>query len=341
MAMLYVGMDRGMERWEDRSQNPPLVLWRDPKTEQWTDNIQGGLASPDIPAPGTAAFTSPGAVPVQPGLEWQLEQERLAVQKYIADQSAALQRDLTAINNAHDARMRQIDAGLQRELQAGRIDADKYMQARELAQRESEFARDIAFRTIQADRSFAINQAQLHLQEMAERRMERALQAQLAANPADTVEYEFYKRGLGRPEAYNLTQQFLGGQQAPQGVAVAGQNVPENLLGQPYLEAPPAYSDQSLQTLAASVMSPDGKSLYNPNLRGTGAFGAEIAAPNEMSRAEFLGLDPTQLGVLQSFLKGGIEIAPGKRVAVNPADWFQQAEASFIPTVETARTRYA
>ncbi len=363
--------------------------------------------TPSSTTPSSDPFTSPGPVDVQPGLDWLSTQEGYALQKYIADLNAAVdreqvaaQKDIVSINASHDSELAAQNAALQRDLQSGRITADEYMQKTDLAQRESEFARsfqlneraqahtevidglkldlqrysvdlndklsrdlqtgqitsnefmqarELAQREIESSRAFDLGKA-------AEVRQERTLQAQLASNPADTVLYEFYKRGLGQPTAQaaqptgaitpaaaTATQNFLGGKQAGAEASAASAGTSNGMITDisGYASAPPAYSDQSLQDLARSIFEGQNRQ-YNPNLSGTGAFGANIAAPNEISHSQFAGLDPNQLAVLSSFLKAGIQVGPnGERVAINPEDYFQQMQRSWIPATQGAVTAYA
>lgn len=282
----------------------------------------GGINDPNAPGDGDDG----DGYDVQPGMWWQLEQEQMALQKYIADMQAQTQRDIARINNEAAAALAARQAELEMDLLEKRITHEQFMQERELAQRESEFTRDLALRTLIADRQYEIDQAQLKLNELAEFRQERLLHAQLAANPADTVLYEFYKRGGGTPEAMAAAQE-----QANTGY--------RSLLGD-YPEPPPAYSDAALQELARGFTGEPG-AQYNPRLGGTGAFGANVPSPNDLSRAQLAGMDPNTLGVLQSFIQAGVETSPGgPRIAINPEDWFRQAQQSWIPTVDTTQVKY-
>jgi hypothetical protein len=217
-----------------------------------------------------------------------------------------------------------LDRQLQDQLANKQIDANKYLQKKELAQRESEFSRNIALQKIIADRDHAVQQAQLELQRNAEARAERSFQAELAANPARWIEYEFYKRGLGNPQAMGQAQQIM--QQ--------GQNGAGNVsLQQP-------YSDETIQKTGAALQNPEGPE-YNPNLAGTGAFGIQVQSPNTLSRNEATNLSDTEMAMLASVLKAGININ-GNQVALDPGDYFQQVEGSWIPTLSqtTPLTQY-
>lgn len=265
---------------------------------------------------------------------WELLDREQEQETYIQKLNNDLQREIATINNTARQQLQSTDAALQRELQSGRLASDQYMQQRELAQRESEFARQIALQTRLQTFNEEMGRAELELQRLGELRQERELQAQLAANPNDFVAYEFYKRMLGTPKPWEQAQQVAQGQsnlQGGPGTVAEGQG---NLLGEPYAAAPPAYDDETLSTVASSLFNPQGAGGgggYNPNLTGTGVFGSTIEAPNSLSRAEFGSLSDAELGILNSFLRGGIEI-DGRRVSVNPEDYFQQVEKSWIPT---------
>lgn len=279
------------------------------------------------PAGGDGGGDGDGGIDVQEGMWWQLEQERIALEKYIADLQAQTNRDIAEINRQAAAELAAKNAELERELLDKRISHEQFMQQRELAQRESEFSRDLALRTLIADRQNAIDQAQLELNRMAEIRQERLLHAQLASNPADTVLYEYFKRGGGTPQAMDLAKE-----QANQGY--------RSLLGD-YPAPPPAYSDEALQKMFTGITGDQRELLYNPNLGGTGAFGVDVPSPGEMSHSAMSNMDPNSLAVLESFIRGGVETSPGgPRVAINPEDWFTQAKRSWIPGLQTTQTQY-
>lgn len=158
---------------------------------------------------------------------------------------------------------------------------------------------------------------EVQIQQAAEARQERDLQSRLAANPADFVQYEFYKRALNSAG--------MGGSAGAGGTA-----------------APPAYSDTQLKQVANSLFNPDTKAMYNPNLSGQGVFGATIQAPNQVSRAEFGNLSDSEKAILGSFLKGGINMG-GKMTALDPGDFSDQMMRSWIPTItgEKQGTQYS
>lgn len=271
---------------------------------------------------------------------WQADQARIT-QDFTAKQSE-LNRQFTAQQNASNE-------ALQRELQAGRLDADKYMQAKALAQQEAEFSRNLALQTLTADRDFQLKSA-------GEAREERLLRAQLAANPEDTVAYEFYKRGGATPEAWNMAQQFAqaGGTATAAADPTAtgsGQFNPAPLSGNPYPADNPAYSDSTLQSLVSGFYDAGGQggeggpqALYNPRLSGTGAFGAQIQGPQAISRAKGQRMTDDEMGVLTSFLNAGVDVGGGKRVSIDPNEYFKQVEQSWIPTLSGSasggRTEY-
>lgn len=329
--------------------DPAEGVWRDPATGNYQDaqgvwtNAQGQkFINGQWVSQGTASASTGGsAYGVVPGYQWIVDQQNRdfeAAQSQINREFTAAQNDL---NRSQQSLMAETERKLQLELQAGNLDAQKYLQQRELAQRESEFARDLALRTLEADRQNKLQRAQLQINQAAEIRQERLLQSQLAANPQDLVAYEFYKRNLGTPEAWNLAQQWSqqGGTANPTGMAAQSGgplgNEQIDSTGESYPDAPPAYSDETLQQLAAGLYGGSGKSLYNPGLSGTGVFGAQIESPGAISRSEGLALTDQELGILSSFLRGGIDMGNGRRTSIDPSDYFQQAERGWIPTVSS------
>lgn len=292
------------------------------------------------PITATSVATARG-FGAQSGFGFDILESVQAQETYIQNLNNQLNRDLANINNTAAAAIQAQQTALARELQAGRIDADKYIQGRELAQRESEFARQLAFQTRVQGFNEEIGKAQTELARLREVRDERELQSRLAANPLDFVAYEFYKRMLGQPQAWDIAQRMAGGA-VPTGkgselLGTTGQE--PNLLGQPFEEAPPAYSDQTIQQIAESLFEPGKQSLYNPRLSGTGAFGVNISPPQDLSRQEATGLSDAELGILTSFLRAGVETTPGgKRIALDPQEYFKQVEQSWIPTLASVDT---
>ncbi len=331
----------------------PFATAEEAQAAQGVQVPQDGASGVASITPVDDPFTSPGPLSLMGQFDFLLAQQEmdLGLQKYIFDRefelqermanaSMALQRanaQLSAANaaasRASNERMNAANNALQARLVGKQITSNEYMQALDLEQREAEFARDLSFKQNQFSwqqemdsASLELQQAQVELLYLEEARNERTLQAQLAANPADTVMYEYYKRGLelseggGEPyDPYNLGLGAGGeGGQAPTGN---------------YPAAPPAYTDETLQGLMAAITG-EGGALYNPDLGGTGAFGANIPSPNEISRKTFQGLDKTDLEVFGSFLRAGVETSPGgPRVAIDPADYLQQLQQSWVPTL--------
>lgn len=320
-------------------------------TPRSTTPTSGG--SPGAGASGTTLGLNPGyqydlaALNSSTSLELQDRQSRSSMELQQANQAFTAEQNRIAnefaareaeLNRQFQAQQNEAQRQLSLQLQSGQIDAEKYMQAKALAQQESEFARNLALQTLQADRDFQLRSA-------AEAREERLLRAQLAASPVDTVAYEFYKRGDGTPEAFNMAQQFAqGGAQAPASQqAGSGQFTP--LSGTPYPADNPAYSDKTLQDLVAGFYNSGAQATYNPRLAGTGAFGVQIEGPQSISRAEGSRLTGDQMGVLTSFLKAGIDVGGGRRVSIDPTEYFSQVQNSWVPTLGEAatagRTQYA
>ena len=253
-----------------------------------------------VPVSGGAGGTS-GAYGSIPGYQWTVDELNRAHQA----EQAALDR---AANKSLQDSINQ----LQKELQAGTITDAQFRQAKDLAQRESEFARTLAFNQLQQQQDYELRQAQMEINKAAEIRQERETQARLAANPQDWVAYEFYKRSLGTPE----------GEETPA--------MTSPLTGKDYEAAPPAYSDEDIQSLAARLFTPEG-AAYNPNLSGEGVFGTTIQSPNALSRREATSLSDVELGMLSGLLRGGIKMGD-KRVSIDPTDYFRQSQESWIPT---------
>lgn len=322
-------------------------------SQAYYDNYLSGAAPQAAPAAtqsygGGAVTGAPSGgtgLNVPAGYQYEIQAREHALQKYISELEANTARDIANINNQAQADMARQDRELQLRLQRNEIDAQKYLQMRELKQRESEFARDLALRTLIAERDYELGQAELELGRLAEVRMERELQAKLAANPQDFVAYEMYKR-LRAGQTVSATDPSLMEAQnqeswdaaslAAQGNELLGTEEGDTtLIGQPYDAPPPAYTDETLQQVAQGIQQ-QAEAAWNPTLAGTGAFGAQINAPNMLSRQQAGNMTDSEMGILTSFLRAGIEKSPGgPRMALDPQEWFSQAERSWIPTLDS------
>jgi hypothetical protein len=301
---------------------------------------------------GTSAQTSAGTLQTNPGYEYDIVEFEKAADLKIQQINNDFTQKQNDLNRQFTRQQAESDRALESELQAKRISSSEYMQQRDLAQRETEFARTLALQTLVADRDFQLSEAQLELDRVGEIRQERLLQAQLAANPQDFVAYEFYKRSLGDPQDLAMAQSIQDAQAEGENAAAVQPEVnplagDENLLGTPYPEAQPAYSDQTLQMVINAIQGGGGQggdALYNPNLGGTGAFGAEISSPNKISRKQGTSLSTDEMGILSSFLRAGVDVGGGKMVGLNPDEYFKQVEQSWVPTFSGAggfRTNYS
>lgn len=335
----------------------------DPTTNTWVDDQTGNIFNPDVgfwvspdrkykyvngqwqPISNAAsAYASPdngtGSFQLGLGEVDQARNETLANSRYTAELAASTEKEVAAINNAARDKQQQSDSALQLALSQGKINSDQYMQQRDLAFKESSFARDLALRSLQEDHNYQISRA-------AEARQERSLQADLAANPQDLVKYEYYKRALGGAAAplaaYSTASQFAnggagntpaGGTNTLNGGDTLNPANPQMLGGGSYPGAPPAYSDQTLQGIAKAIYgSGQQQPLYNPWVAGTGAFGTQIESPGALSRGQFRNLSDQEIGMLGSFLKGGSTGTGG--ASIDPTDYFQQVQRSWVPTLSS------
>ena len=129
----------------------------------------------------------------------------------------------------------------------------------------------------------------------------RLQEAQLGANPADFVAFELYKRSL---EEQGFTPQSA------------------------------ARSDVEIQDIFGLALGlNEGVSL------GTGQFGVDIPTTQSISRSELRGFNPTDIGILSSFLRGGVETDGGFQ-GINPEDFFTELEEGLIPTLTPQRTQF-
>ena len=130
----------------------------------------------------------------------------------------------------------------------------------------------------------------------------RVQEAQLAANPADFVAYELYKRGL-------VEQGFT----------------PEGAI----------RSDVDIQNLFSTALD-----LNEGTSAGAGRFGVDIPSTQSISRSELQGLSKTAIDTLSSFLRGGVDTGEGEFQGINPADFFTELEEGLVPVLPGQRTQF-
>lgn len=264
----------------------------------------------------------------QAGYGWTLQQMQGQQDQYIQMLRGQQQMELQRLDMASKQQMAQQEYQLRLQLQAGEINQAKYELDRKIAQQESEFARSLAQKQLEFQHQQEMDRLSAEIAKGSEMRQERELQAKLAANPQDWVAYEFYKRAISGDQTQGIDS---GG--VTSAAATAGQNLTD-MNGNPYEAAPPAYNDQTLQTVATNLFNPtvqqDG---YNPNMKGTGAFGTTVEAPNTLTRGEAGNLSTSEIGMLSGLLKAGVVGPDGKRVALDPEDYFKQASNSWVPTL--------
>lgn len=217
----------------------------------------GPLAPPPGAAPPPAA---PGQVPpvnVQPGYQYLALQQQAELGKL----QSQTQRDIAAMDDATRRWLAGEERRLQLELQSGNITLQKYLQERQLAQQESEFARN-----------YVIEQANLRLRERRAVLDEELANAMLRANPRDWVPNAYKQRGLTKEQAG-----MLAGQRPP---------TDEELQNMPWLR-----SIQLNQPLPA-FQRPAGQ------VGEGGPFGIQTLSPTQITAPVFEALSPVEQEML-------------------------------------------
>ncbi|KKL53057.1 hypothetical protein LCGC14_2279230, partial [marine sediment metagenome] len=151
------------------------------------------------------------------------------------------------------------------------------------------------------------------LQEQAQADARRVQEAQLGANPADFVAYELYRRELEK-------QGFTPERASRSDVDI--QNLFDVALG---LEGSAPLSGGAGGTFGLGG-DPSTATL------GKGQFGVNLPTTGSISRAELQSYSPTDIGILESFLRGGVETDGGFQ-GINPQDFFTELEEGLIPTL--------
>lgn len=197
-----------------------------------------------------------GDLELNPGASWVYGEQELRIRKYIADMQAQTQARIAQITSSSQISAQAADAKLQSDLTSRKITADSYLQQRQIAADDARSARELAVQQAIANQDFQVKQAQLELNRITEARNERTLQAQMSANPADIISYEFYKRSLGIPTAtaQNPSNQAT---QAASGFLPQQQQQPNSIA--PVAQAP--------RPTAAPAGTPN---YGNPNITGAG-----------------------------------------------------------------------
>jgi hypothetical protein len=165
-----------------------------------------------------------------------------------------------------------------------------------------QFADQLALEEFIATQLAGLEKQRIELQEQRDADARRLQEAQLGANPADFVAYELYKR--------NLVEQGFQ---------------PEGAI----------RSDADIQDLFTSALR-----LNEGDSLGTGQFGVELPSTQSVSRSELQGFSTTDIDILSSFLRGGVDIGQGELAGVSPADFFKELEEGLVPVLPAQRTQF-
>ncbi len=147
-----------------------------------------------------------------------------------------------------------------------------------------------------------IQRAQIALQEQQAADARRLTEAQLAANPADFVAYELYKRSL---------------------------------IDQGFTPDSAAMSDEDIQEMFAAALQ-----LNEGGSAGTGQFGVALPSTQSISRSELLGFSNVDVDILSSFLRGGVDIGGGEAAGIDPSGFFKELEEGLVPVLPGQRTQF-
>lgn len=404
------------QRWEDRSNGNYMDaqgIWHDPRGFQfnttmntWIDPNQrvGGPGGANVPQPGGAG---PINIPQgwgyellqrQQGFQGQqnalnnqnaLQQQQIQSQTSLQNTQTQVQgnKDLELLKQKHESEQNALQRDFEMKQKQIEIDAQKYINERELqirqllqtqqidataaqnerdrVQKEAEFAQTLAFNNLELKQkmdlanlteahNFEISQQGIELQKgnqgIEQQKVDiskgqadleaRKLEASLAANPANFVMNELFKRGKtpGGTLPQNAGWSVMAASNAAGGNPLAPAQATAATSGS--VGGQPAYDDPTLAGIANDIFGTGMPgSNYNPQLGGAGIFGSTIRAPNQVSRSEALGMSDSEKAILGSFLGAGVDMGSGQRTAIDPAEWWQQQQNSLVPTLDRASSR--
>jgi len=168
-----------------------------------------------------------------------------------------------------------------------------------------QFADRLALEEFIATQLAELERQRIALQEARDADARRLQEAQLGANPADFVAFELFKRSL---EEQGFTPQSA------------------------------ARSDVEIQDIFSLALDLEGSG--GAGILGTGQFGVDLPTTQSISRSELGAFSPTDIGILSSFLKGGVETDGDSFQGINPEDFFTELEEGLIPTLTPQRTQF-
>ncbi|KKN06630.1 hypothetical protein LCGC14_1075290 [marine sediment metagenome] len=168
-----------------------------------------------------------------------------------------------------------------------------------------QFADRLALEKLIADQLAQLERSRIALQEQRDADARRLTEAQLGANPADFVAFELFKRSL-EEQGFTPT------------------NAPR--------------SDVEIQDLFSLALNLEG--LGDEGILGAGQFGVDLPTTQSISRSELGAFNPTDIGILSSFLRGGVETDGGEFQGINPEDFFTELEEGLVPVLPQQRTQF-
>lgn len=290
---------------------------------------------------------APQSMEVEPGAWLQLQEEDLALRKYIADLQNRIDRLQIQLGKEANKLARE---RLEWEIQ--RAKDDLAFRREELAEKRRQT--ELALATSPVD-FVAYEMYKRYLQKMADqgvsptevepddfirRDVAAAIQemaeqavgaqgytagglAQVPRRPADTQPFPIPPDLIPEPLPHEVQPELQEGQ-APW--------PPSQLQydeGEPY--AGPfgvVHTDEEIQAMIAAMVGTGGASL------GLGAFGVRVPGTQAISRQEGLKLSPDEMATLNSFLRAGFE-AGGQQVSYDPTDYWREVQEGWIPTIKT------
>ncbi|KKL09838.1 hypothetical protein LCGC14_2561850 [marine sediment metagenome] len=212
-----------------------------------------------------------------------------------------------------------------------------------------QFEKQLTLEKFIADQLAQLERDRIALQEQRDTDARRLTEAQLGANPADFVAFELYKRSLQEQgfdtqspvrsdtEIQDLFSLALDlEKQQPPGIEAPRPGEPTGGFDR-FID--PDRVGRLGEDMRGLFPSPPQASISNPDVLGTGQFGVDIPTTGSISRSQFQGFNPTDIGILSSFLRGGVEVDDGFQ-GINPEDFFTELGEGFVPTLTPQRTQF-
>ena len=275
---------------------------------------------------------------IEPGMWQAIQEETLALEKYIADLQDNIANLQIGIGQEANAIAKQ-----QLEFQKQQAEQELVFRREELAEHRRVTELQLATSPIDF---VAYELYRRDIQEKGAAQGEKYQAEQAVAQGFDTMMAAMEAAPWGSPEHARLTREInsmYGAMRVPSGIREGeyriqptdGRAEYKTVEPEGYGPVAPPKTDEEIQAMMRQITG--GGAGY------TGEFGVDIPTTQQWSRSQFQDVSPSEMEIISSFLRAGVTpTGGGQEFSFDPQDYFREMKEGFIPYMEMPKqTSYA